>query len=97
MGDVIEVCPVIVCPLVEVEGLTLDPYSFLWGDDAAIVLGYGSLYNHSYEPNAVYNREYDRKEIRFIAIRPLPAGAEITINYNGDPTSREPLWFEVQD
>ena len=28
-----------------------------------------------------------------IAIRDIQPGEEITINYNGDPESQDPLWF----
>lgn len=56
-GVTIEVCPVIT--LSETDARTLDgtglhDYYFGWGKDgkaAAIVLGYGSLYNHSLSPN----------------------------------------------
>ncbi len=61
---------------------------------AAITLGYGSLYNHSYNPNATYKKKFKEKTIDFIAIRSIKKGEEITVNYNlGDPTNQSPLWI----
>lgn len=61
---------------------------------AAIALGYGSLYNHSYNPNATYKKKFKEKTIDFIAIRPIKKGEEITVNYNlGDPGNQSPLWI----
>ena len=58
-GEIIERVPVIVIPADQVGD---DPgrnglagYVFAWGrGTVALALGYGSLYNHSYEPNARY-------------------------------------------
>lgn len=74
----------------------LADYEFLWRTGVGgVVLGYGSIYNHSYEPNARYDRDFDRREMVFSTLREITPGEEITINYNGDPQSREPLWFEL--
>ena len=72
-------------------------YYFSWGaeaNEAALALGFGSLYNHSYSPNAHYVKDLDRRKIDFVAIRNISAGDEITVNYNGDPESLKPLWFD---
>src|SRR5687767_889523 len=59
-GDTIERPPVLVISADEapiIRDTRLAHYYFEWGDDckqAAIALGYGSLYNHSYTPNARY-------------------------------------------
>jgi len=60
----------------------------------AIALGYGSLYNHSYTPNAHY-RDIGRRSKEFLAVRDIAAGEEITVNYNGDPQDRTAVDFEV--
>jgi SET domain-containing protein len=60
----------------------------------AVALGYGSLYNHSYTPNARYDDESPQIKI-FTAIREIAAGEEITINYNGEPSDESPVWFKV--
>jgi len=100
-GTVIEVAPVIVLPPNEwsdVGNTSLYNYCFRWGDDddhAALALGYGSLYNHSYSPNAEYERNRDEGTIHFVAIAPIAKDDEITVNYNGTGDNR-PVWFQVK-
>lgn len=99
---VFERSPVIEIPqeeIVHIRRTELHNYFFKWGserEDAAIALGFGSLFNHSYEPNADFSNNLDDKTIDFVALRPIAAGEEITINYNGDPEDRSRLWFPVQ-
>ena len=99
-GDIIEICPVLLFPKSELEHVrrtVLDDYYFDWGDEGlwyAFALGYGSLYNHSYEPNAEYGMDFDAKTIDIYCIRPIGAGEEILINYNGTPDDRTTVWFE---
>ena len=101
-GDEIEICPVIVCPPEDrqyIDKTHLYNYYFLWGEDQdslAIALGFGSVYNHSYTPNAVYETYFEEEYIRFIALLDIPADTEITINYNHDAGNRDQLWFEVK-
>jgi uncharacterized protein len=100
IDEVIETCPVIVLPPEEVEILDstqLYNYNFTWGADskeAAIALGYGSLYNHSYTPNAKYQKDYNNKLINYICIREIQPDEEITINYNLDPEDKAPIMFK---
>lgn len=102
-GEIIEECPIVLIPDEELSDLTktkLLEYYFLWGHDfklAAIVLGYGSLYNHSYEPSAKYIKEIDESLVRFVAIKDIKQDAEIIVNYNGHPEDRTKLWFEARD
>jgi SET domain-containing protein len=95
-GEIIERVPVIVLPAEEVVGgTTLASYAFKWGrGQAALALGYGSLYNHSYRPNARYWDVGPRTK-EFTALRDIEPGEEITVNYNGKPRSRASIWFEV--
>lgn len=99
-GEVIEVCPIILFPkeeLPDVRKTFLDDYYFDWGDKGewfALCLGYGSLYNHSYTPNAEYGMDFEAQTIDFYCIKPIPAGTEILINYNGDANNHEKVWFE---
>lgn len=98
-GTVIERVPMLVFSAEEIhiEGqpTTLYHYCFEWGKETvAIALGYGSIYNHSYSPNARYDDIAQRTKI-FSAIKDIQAGEEITINYNGDPDDRSPMEFEV--
>ena len=99
-GTLIEIAPVIVLPVKDsslIDQTFLYNYYFLWGDEQknfAICLGYGSLYNHSYTPNCIYETYYEDEVIHFIAIRDIPADEELTINYNHDPDSKKPVWFD---
>ncbi|MFN8331640.1 MAG: SET domain-containing protein [Saprospiraceae bacterium] len=54
----------------------LHDYYFIWGEEdeqAAIALGYGSLYNHSYTPNADFILDLQRRPSIFFAIRKIKA------------------------
>lgn len=99
-GEVIEVCPVIIVPPVDVSLLQqteLHNYYFSWGskkETVAITLGYGSLYNHSYTPNAVYKKREREHVIAFIALETIQQNQEITVNYNGVPESKSLLWMK---
>jgi SET domain-containing protein len=98
-GEIIERVPVIVLPAEQVgkypEEHDLGSYVFEWGRGTlALALGYGSLYNHSFEPNARFKFP-GRLTILFVALRKIAPGEEITVNYNGKPGDRRPVWFEV--
>jgi len=102
-GVLIEVCPAIVLPeadLPVIHRTNLHDYYFLWGQEeksCAIALGFGSLYNHSYEPNAEYVFDYEEQTIDIYSLRPIEAGEEIFINYNGWPDDKNPVWFHQAD
>src|SRR5438552_285271 len=103
-GEIIERPPVIVIPADEaplIRDTRLAHYYFEWGDDckqAAIALGYGSLYNHSYAPNARYEFREEDDCLEFIALKEIQPGEEITINYNNlGPSAGNPLKFKVTE
>jgi uncharacterized protein len=102
-GTLIESADVIPIPRDEmraIEDCILGDYYFRWGVgglDGAIALGYGSIYNHSYSPNARYVKHPDRLSIDFIALKDIAAGEEIRTNYNGEPESKKMVWFEVSE
>lgn len=86
-GEVIEVCPVLVLPGVADPAALggLQHYVFKWaGGRLAVALGYGSLYNHSADPNAAFARRRGREEIVFRAVRAVAAGEQIFIDYEWD-------------
>lgn len=99
-GSIIEICPALVLPKKDrphLDQTKLHDYYFIWGADdnhCAIVLGYGSLYNHAYEPNAEYEPDFVADTLTFYALDNIPAGTEITVNYSGDPSGRIDLWFK---
>ena len=97
--SLIEICPVIVLPSVDVARIhqtQLHDYYFIWGEQGlgAIALGFGSLYNHASDPNAAYEMDYDSQTIDIYCIRPIKAGEEITICYTDEDDERTQLWFE---
>src|SRR5947209_6931733 len=98
-GEVIERVPVIVMSLDEyargVAETVLKDYVFNWDrGKVALALGYGSIYNHSYKPNARYD-DVGPLTKQFTALRDIMPGEEISVNYNGEPRSRARVWFEV--
>ena len=98
-GTLIEQVPVLVLPtdsLYHPTGTSpLGNYVFHWRKDhVALALGYGSLYNHSYAPNARC-RDVQPKSKQFIAIRDIERDEEITFNYNGQPDDNASVGFEV--
>ncbi|PJE76536.1 hypothetical protein COV05_04170 [Candidatus Uhrbacteria bacterium CG10_big_fil_rev_8_21_14_0_10_48_16] len=56
-----------------------------------------SLYNHSYEPNAKYDKDFVNNRIVFTSVKTVKKGEEITVNYNGDPDKKEKVWFEKSE
>jgi hypothetical protein len=98
-GECIERSHVIVIPREQwpsIEHTVFFDHTFYWGEDeedAALALGFGSLFNHSYRPNAVYTRFFAEGQIHFFTLRDIEPGEEVTINYNGDPADDQPLWF----
>ena len=97
--SVIEICPVILLPPDQakqiIRGYILYEYYFEWKKESiAIALGYGSLYNHAADPNAEFQPDYKNQYIIFKALRDIPAGTEITVDYHaGNPN--EKVWFDV--
>ncbi len=99
-GTVIEIAPMIVFSEKDRELINdtfIYEYYFEWGKSGrkgALALGFGSLYNHSYTPNARYIPDFDLNILEFEAIRDIKAGEEITTNYNLDPEDDTPVWWE---
>ena len=92
---VIERAPVLVIPEDELDDSVLVNYVYHWGrNTVALALGYGSLYNHSFTPNAKYE-DIGRQTKVFTALRDIDEGEEITINYHGDPEGEGDLHFDV--
>lgn len=98
---IIERCPVILVPMQEepfLKQTVLWKYYYEWNkQNHVIVLGYGSLINHSYTPNARYSFHYKDTELVFKALQDIAVGEEITVNYNYHPNNQEPLKEELLD
>lgn len=106
-GELIERVPVLLIPKAQVFGDTpqaknaarISWYVFAWKiptnrEYVALALGYGSLYNHSFSPNAKYQC-VSPDGIEFWCIEPIAIGEEILINYNGDPEDKTPMEFPM--
>ena len=102
-GEIIENCPVININSKErkkCEGTILAYYIYPWRStrSGSIVLGFGSIYNHSFDPNADWKQNFKTEKMVYRAIRPIKKGEEITVNYNGEPDDTNPIdWFEVKN
>jgi uncharacterized protein len=101
-GDLIEVCPAIVIPAShrqKVHETVLHDYYFEWPDEQgsiAILLGFGSLYNHSETPNAKVFFDVDDRSVEVRCITPVEPGGEVTLHYREGARDSESLWFEVR-
>ena len=84
INEVVEECPVVIFDKLTrnyQEALSTGR-SFQWSDDNCVIaLGYGSMYNHSEEPNAEFKSDYENEILSFIATKDIPAGAEVLISY----------------
>ena len=100
-GQLLHEAPVIAYPNDEhkhIEKTLLADYAFEYGiNHTAILLGYGMLFNHSYQPNASYEINFDNHTFDFYAYTDIKAGEEILINYNGDEDDQELLWFDKEE
>lgn len=100
--QVIEIAPVIVMSEDDrkiLDKTLLHDYIFEWTPEGAkmccMALGYVPLYNHSYASNCEYVMNYEEQTISILTMRDIPAGEELTINYNGDWDDKTPVWFDA--
>lgn len=102
-GDLIESCPVIVLEGNDYEAATssrLSDYFFYFNKEEkklALVLGFGSLYNHTTFSNAAYELDHENRMMHYYALETIPAGREICINYGGEKGRNYKEWFEARD
>lgn len=91
-GEVIERCPVVFIENRQEKLVEQTVFSSFWYDwnkhKSCVPLGYGALYNHSYEPNTKYHFDYRNRRLVFSALRDIRRGEELFINYNGEPDDR---------
>lgn len=96
-GELIHEAPVVAYENEEhehIEKTILADYVFQYGaNHTAILLGFGSLFNHSYTPNATYEISFEKHTFDFYAYTDIKAGEEILINYNGEEDCDDILWF----
>ena len=100
-NTVIELSPVIVMDKKDREHLDktlLHDYIFEWGinrKECCMALGYISIYNHSYHANCEYEMDYSQALIAVKTVKPIEAGEELFINYNGTADDESPVWFDA--
>jgi hypothetical protein len=88
-GSIIEACPVIKMKLQEMvvrKTMLLNYYAFMIDEQqeyTGIALGYGSLYNHSEQCNAIFYYNKNKELMIFEATQLIRPKQEITINYLG--------------
>ncbi len=99
-GEIIEQCPVLEIPEHDAANINTSimvTYIYYLGKNKErlmLALGFGSIYNHSDQPNAKYKEIYKDKLINFIAINEIKKDEEITVNYSqGRQKDKSPLWF----
>lgn len=99
--EIIEKCPVIDVPKHDMSNLkesVLVTYFFYFGKNRKqllVALGFGSIYNHTYKPNATFKIKPKDQVIDFVALKDIKKDEEITVNYkHGNPKVKRPLWFE---
>lgn len=103
-NEIIETCPIIEVSKNDTANLNeslLNTYFFYFGKNKerlAVALGFGSIYNHSYKPNANFKIKSKEQVIQFIALKNINKDEEITFNYyHGDLKNKKPLWFEKKN
>ena len=99
-GSLIEAAPIIIVPPAQcalLDQTILHDYYFHWDGDpdgdgsGAVALGLVALCNHSRRPNARVRRNLAQETLDLLALSPIAAGDEVTIDYNC------PLWFDPQE
>ena len=93
-GETIEVCPIVFISKKEAGFFEKEktPLNFYYlqlddyHDKVCLMLGYGSLYNHSSNPNAeiIYDEESTERVVYFKALKDIMAGEEIVYDYDFD-------------
>jgi len=101
-GELVESCLILKFTPKErknLEKTSLNFYIYPWRStrSASLSLGYGSIYNHSFSPNADWKQNFKTEEMEYRALKPIKAGEEILINYNGEPDDMTEIdWFDVK-
>lgn len=100
-GEIIEECPVILVSEHDMANLNesiLVTYFFYFGknnNNLLVALGFGSIYNHSHNPNATYIINSAEDTMEFTALSDIKKDDEITISYNStNKKDKALLWFE---
>lgn len=103
-NEIIEICPAIFLPSKDFENLKKTKMFYYYFEytnkEFAVVLGYGSIYNHSYKPNSQYRFNFRKRIMVVRAIKNIKSGQEILFNYNfwsSDKTALDEWYREGVD
>lgn len=104
---IVGICPVLLLPnsdWEQIQDTVIYDYCYTWDDPKyngefmnVLALGIMQMMNHSYNPNVRYEYDYDENIISFIAIKDIPKGIELTVNYNGNVEDKSPVWFDMEE
>ena len=89
-GDTIEICETMIFNEKQAQVLInetqLGNYVFAHEDGKSVILvwGKGSMYNHKSPSNAQYYFDDETNQMSYVAVKDIPAGKEIFINYGGE-------------
>lgn len=96
-GDTVEISEVIIANQHYTKPNPFDTWTYAFGNKTAIALGFGSLYNHSFNPNVTWECLLRKKRIQYTALRDIKAGEELCINYaEGYKPGEVDLGFKVR-
>lgn len=99
-GELVESCPIIEIPKGDTSVLSesiLVTYFLYHGknkEKTVLMLGFGSIYNHSKTPNIFYKIKAKDKVVDFVALKNIKKDEELTFNYSVHATKKRPLWFK---
>lgn len=86
-GEIIEECPILDLgiPKGQISDVLID-YRFNWPqglewDKQVVAWGWGSLYNHSNNPNASWRSNLEKNTFEFFAVRDINPDDEILVYY----------------
>jgi uncharacterized protein len=102
-NEVFETAPLIILPAADYNIATasaLTDYFFNFNKEErtlALVLGFGSLYNHAVYSNAAYILNQETKTMEYYALETIKPGTEICINYGGESGKEYKEWFESRN
>ncbi|MSQ01466.1 MAG: SET domain-containing protein-lysine N-methyltransferase [Myxococcales bacterium] len=93
-GTLVEVAPFLVLDLASAQHPPLRDYTFRLTDDPcsaqfdqrALVLGWGSLYNHADEPSLEYHLRAAQRLFEYITTRDIVSGEQLFVSYG-------PAWW----
>jgi len=105
-GTTIDIGHIVLIPNKDFEKIKdtiLFNYTFTWEDPKtkgefinAIAFNVCQFINHSYTPNLRYFYDYKNQTIKYVTVRDVSKGEELTVNYNGKVKDNTPVWFEVE-